>query len=347
MRPTAHAPDGDAEDRHAWERPGAHEVGPGVFRIPLPLPGDALRAVNTYAVRDGDGLVMIDGGWAMAGATALLERALDSIGHRLRDVREFLVTHMHRDHYTQAVAVRRITGAAVALGEGERLALELIHRPAAETATFARLRRAGAPELARRARAERHDVDPADWAGPDRWLADGLDVPLDARTLRVIATPGHTAGHVVFHDPGAGALFAGDHVLPHITPSIGVEPVPTESPLRNYLDSLRLVLQLPDALLLPAHGPAGRSTHARAEELLAHHEQRLTDTAEAVARGADTAVEVARQLGWTRRRRRFADLDLFNQVLATTETLAHLDVLVERGWLRRNVAAGVAHYARR
>ena len=40
-----------------------------MHRIPLPLPGDALKAVNTYAISDGDGVVMIDGGWAMAEAT--------------------------------------------------------------------------------------------------------------------------------------------------------------------------------------------------------------------------------------------------------------------------------------
>ena len=41
----------DDADRHAWERPGAFEVAPGVHRIPLPLPGDALKAVNVYADR--------------------------------------------------------------------------------------------------------------------------------------------------------------------------------------------------------------------------------------------------------------------------------------------------------
>src|SRR6476661_8757792 len=92
----------DEEDRHAWERSGAHEVAPGVHRIPLPLPGDALKAVNVYAIADGDGLVLVDGGWAMAESAALLERSLGEIGFRLADIREFLVTHVHRDHYTQA-----------------------------------------------------------------------------------------------------------------------------------------------------------------------------------------------------------------------------------------------------
>ena len=90
------------EDRHAWERPGAHEVAPGVHRIPLPLPGDALKAVNTYAISDGDGVVMIDGGWAMADATDLLERGLGDIVYEQTDKRKILVNHNHRDPYTKA-----------------------------------------------------------------------------------------------------------------------------------------------------------------------------------------------------------------------------------------------------
>jgi glyoxylase-like metal-dependent hydrolase (beta-lactamase superfamily II) len=333
------------EDRHAWERPGAFQVAPGVHRIPLPLPNDGLKAVNTYAVSGADGIVMVDGGWALAESAAALGRSLDEIGRRIEDVREFLVTHVHRDHYTQAVAVRRLTGAQVALGEGEKTELDAIHalsRPPNVT----QLRRAGAFELAAAIAGRTIELDLADWEYPDRWLSDGIDVELPGRTLRVIATPGHTAGHVVFHDATAGVLFAGDHVLPHITPSIGVQTQPTESPLRDYLASLRLMLSLPDARLLPAHGPVTASTHQRVEELLAFHDQRLTETAEAVDAGAGTAFEVAGMLGWTRRGRRLPELDLFNQTLAVRETVAHLEVLVERGWLTRTVVDDVVHYAR-
>lgn len=339
----------DEEERHAWERAGAFQVGTGVYRVPLPLPGDALKAVNTYVIEDGDGLVFVDGGWAMAESRQVLDRALDEIGHRLGDIREFLVTHVHRDHYTQAVAIRRITGSRVSLGEGEKEALELLNAPRENAlgAEPAKLTRAGAAELGRLFENWRPSIDPADWAMPDRWLGDGVELALNSRTLHVIATPGHTAGHVVFHDPGAGALFAGDHVLPHITPSIGVQSVRPESPLRDYMDSLRIVLGLPDARLLPAHGPVADSTHARAEALLEHHEQRLTATAEAVAAGHDTGFGVAGALSWTRRLRRLDELDVMNQIMAVNETVAHLDVLVERGWLTRTTdPAGVAHYAR-
>lgn len=334
-------------DRYAWERPGAHEEAPGVYRIPLPLPGDHLKAVNVYAIVDGDRLVMIDGGQSLPESRPALEHALAQIGFDLRDIREFLVTHIHRDHYTHAVAIRRSFGTRVSLGEGERVAIETL-RGLHESPDLAALLDAGAAELVPEVSDwERRSM--GDYEDPDSWLPDGYELPLQVRQLRVIATPGHTRGHVVYHDPDANALFAGDHVLPHITPSIGVE-IPRNrlphSPLRSYLESLRLVQALPDARLLPAHGPTGGSTHARVEELLAHHEQRLEQTAAALDRGASTGYEVAKSLTWTRRERSLSELDLFNQVLAIHETMAHLAVLTERGVTRYERSDDGLHFQR-
>src|ERR1039458_6302942 len=112
--------------RHEWERPGAYAVARGVHRIPLPLPNDGLRAVNVYAIEDGDRLVLVDLGWALGGARAGLGAPPPPVGYRLRGGRRFLVTHAHRDHYTQAVVVRRLFGTRVALGIGESPALREI-----------------------------------------------------------------------------------------------------------------------------------------------------------------------------------------------------------------------------
>jgi glyoxylase-like metal-dependent hydrolase (beta-lactamase superfamily II) len=147
----------------------------------------------------------------------------------------------------------------------------------------------------------------------------------------VIATPGHTRGHVVYRDATAGLLFSGDHVLPHITPSIGFEPAPVPLPLADFLASLRLMRSIPDTLLLPAHGPVAPSVHERVEEILAHHDTRLALTLDQATPGPVSAYDVARRLGWTRRLRLLDDLDPMNQMLAILETKAHLDVLVVRG----------------
>jgi glyoxylase-like metal-dependent hydrolase (beta-lactamase superfamily II) len=290
-----------------------------------------------YVIEDDDGLVLVDGGWALEESRARLIRVLKSLGYRLNDIRQFLVTHLHRDHYTQAVAVRREVGSGVSIGIGEKPALELIqhHDP---LATFAPqldlLRRGGALDLIRRIEAAGLIEGPAtNFELPDRWIVDGVPIELAGRTLHAVATPGHTQGHLVFADLDAQVLFAGDHVLPHITPSIGFEPIQASFPLRDYLGSLRTVLDLPDLRLLPAHGPVADSAHRRTRELIAHHEQRLALCVAAVESGASTGAEVAQQLLWTRRERQLETLDMFNQMLAVCETHAHLQVLAMTGRL--------------
>jgi glyoxylase-like metal-dependent hydrolase (beta-lactamase superfamily II) len=333
---------------HEWAAPGAYPVAPGVHRVPLPLPADGLRAVNVYVIEDGGGLVLIDSGWALEQARDALTAALASLGAGLGDVRSFLVTHVHRDHYTLGVQLRREFGSTVSLGLGERQAIAALS--GGTTTPFApqlaELRASGAARLTRQlgdiARALPGDT--ADWEAPDRWLTPHQEIALSARALVAIPTPGHTQGHVVFRDAAAGLLFAGDHVLPHITPSIGFEAVPSRQPLQDFLQSLRLVRSLPDMRLLPAHGPVTESAHARIDELLAHHDDRLGRCLAAVQAGAATAYEAAGFLRWTRRERQLGELDPFNQMLAVIETRAHLELLAAQGRLASSSQDGVVHY---
>jgi glyoxylase-like metal-dependent hydrolase (beta-lactamase superfamily II) len=321
-------------ERGRWAEAGAETVRPGVHRVPLPLPNDGLRAVNVYLIEDGDGIVMVDGGWALPESRRALEDAMASLGHDLAAITQILVTHIHRDHYTQAVALRRLLGARVLLGAGERPGLETLRQIRTRTpvSSLNTLRRAGAHELAERIgkRFDGADFDESDWETPDEWLGAGV-LHLGRRALRVIPTPGHTRGHVVYLDEADGLLFAGDHVLPHITPSIGFELAAPGLPLADYLRSLHLMTTFADARLLPAHGPVAGSTHARVAELLRHHDRRLAATLRALDGGGRDGYAVAGQLTWTRREIPFADLDDFNQMLAVCETVAHLDVLVARG----------------
>lgn len=331
----------------AWAQPGVEQVAPGVHRIPLPMPTDGLRAVNVYALHADDGIVLIDGGCADADSRAALVDGLAAIGAGTTDVRRVLVTHAHRDHYPQAVALRRDVGARVSVGVGERASVAAAADESVSPilAHLAILRAAGAGELADVLEpAARGAVDTSAWAEPDDYLADGATVAVGGRTLRTVATPGHTQGHLVYRDVANGLLFTGDHVLPEITPSIGFEASVGPLPLRDYLVSLRLLRAQPDARLLPAHGPVTDSVHSRVTALLAHHNRRLAAAAALVA-GPTAAIEVARGLPWTRRERAFADLDAFNQLLAVTETVAHLDLLVHRAVLRATDGGTVRSYA--
>ncbi len=341
-----------ASDR-TWEAPGAHRVSPGVYRIPLPLPGDSLRAVNVYALQGEGSITLIDAGWSRPAAWAALGAGLRELGAELGDVRSVLVTHMHRDHFGQASAVRQASGAEVVLGRGERTSLEYILDDSEADRRgpwVARLRRSGADQLiSELAQSEGTTQSLREseglWEMPDVWAADDQSFRTADRDLVAIETPGHTRGHLTFLDPANRLLFAGDHVLPHITPSIGFEPPIVEGlPLADFLMSLTKVRNLDVDTVLPAHGAPFTGLADRVDALLAHHATRLSASRAALARGPRTAFEVASDLPWTRRDRRYDELDLFNRQLAVAETAAHLDLLATQGTVRVTTVGGVRRY---
>jgi NADPH:quinone reductase-like Zn-dependent oxidoreductase/glyoxylase-like metal-dependent hydrolase (beta-lactamase superfamily II) len=335
--PTDHAVSPDSGQH--WAAEGAWPVADGIHRIPLPLPSDVLKAVNVYVVESDDGLTMIDGGWAIQAARDVFERSLRQLGAGFGDIRRFLVTHVHRDHYSMAAQLGREYDADVALGADEKATLDLLNdhsRPRTETPFFASLVSAGAAELAEQWNAVESAVpNQSVWLYPDTWLEGDHEIQVGTRRLDAVHTPGHTAGHYVFADRTAEILFAGDHILPTITPSIGFTMPPAPDPLGDFMASLTKVRSLPDLRVLPAHGPVAPSTHARVDELLVHHEKRLEKSLATLAQGSLSAFDAANRLSWTRHERSFDELDLFNKGIAAMETKAHLELLVARRLVTR------------
>jgi glyoxylase-like metal-dependent hydrolase (beta-lactamase superfamily II) len=343
--PTAYAVSPDSGEH--WSKEGAWKVTEGIHRIPLPLPMDGLKAVNVYVIETDDGLTMIDGGWSIEVARDLLETCLREVGYGFADIRRFLVTHVHRDHFTLATVLGKEYGADVALGLAEKPALDLLNDADLSQNPFLDvLHTAGAGEIADLwAAGSRELPDPVMWAFPSTWLDGDHEIPVGARTLDAVHTPGHTPGHYVFADQAAGLLFAGDHVLPTITPSIGFTVPPTPDPLGAFMASLTKVRALPDLQILPAHGPVAPSSHARVDELLSFHENRLDQSLAALAGGPATGFAVAHQLGWTRHEKAYDELDLFSQGMAAMETKAHLELLVARGQATAEDRADGIRYA--
>jgi glyoxylase-like metal-dependent hydrolase (beta-lactamase superfamily II) len=187
-----------------------------------------------------------------------------------------------------------------------------------------------------------------DWADPDEWIGAG-PLPVEGWALEAVHTPGHTKGHLVFHDAWRRLLFTGDHVLPTITPSIGFELGEWDLPLKHYLASLELLLHRADGMLLPAHGRPTASVHERVRALVEHHRARFDNVLAALASAGATVVarEIAERLRWTRREVHFAELDDFNRMIAICETLAHLDVLVDRGDVTSVMVGEVERFAAR
>ncbi|MFT4396677.1 MBL fold metallo-hydrolase [Gordonia lacunae] len=333
-----------------WLEPGCHPVVDGVHRIPLTLPQDGLRAVNVYVLETDSGIALIDGGWHRPDTHRELTEALATIGHTPADIHDVFVTHIHRDHYTFAVELRRRYGCRVHLGAAEAPGLAEIARVDSNVpeSSLREVRRAGARELADTVYAltiaEPFSID--DWEHPDGWLEPGL-LPLPGRRIEAVHTPGHTKGHIVFHDHDHRLSFTGDHILPTITPSIGFELGEWEKPLAKFLRSLELLVDDRGHTIAPAHGAVGGQIGARAEALLAHHEHRFSQIVDLLT-GRERPLSghaVAQGLPWTRHNRSLHALDTFNQLIAVCETMAHLDVLVGRADVRVDARDGVEYFS--
>jgi glyoxylase-like metal-dependent hydrolase (beta-lactamase superfamily II) len=154
----------------------------------------------------------------------------------------------------------------------------------------------------------------------------------------VVELPGHADGHIGFLREGV--MIGGDHLLARISPAVGLYPDSRPDPLGDYLASLERTIELAPSLVLPGHGEPIEDAPARARELLAHHEERLRQTEEALEGGPRTGFELSYavfgdDLGPTQRR------------FAVAETLSHLERLVRSGRAEREDSDGVVGYSAR
>ncbi|MEH3047132.1 subclass B3 metallo-beta-lactamase [Sphingomonas adhaesiva] len=151
-------------DPPAWTRP----IPP--VRLIGPVDYVGTQGLAAYLIRTRDGAILIDA--TMAENAPAIERNIQALGVRLRDVKLILVSHAHFDHAAGLAAMRRDTGAQVVAGAGDVEALET-GIPPGET-NYGVVRFPAVP-VARRVR-------------------DGDKVTLGGVTLRAVATPGHTPG---------------------------------------------------------------------------------------------------------------------------------------------------------
>jgi glyoxylase-like metal-dependent hydrolase (beta-lactamase superfamily II) len=170
-------------------RTPAIELAPGVFRIPT----IGAAATNSFAFVDDDGAVtLVDCG--VERAPARIVAGLRAIGRHPGDVTRILLTHAHSDHAGGAAEMAQRTGAPVAVHETDAPYTVVGRHPPMDRSILAgRLMTRMGGRFPPVAVGER--------------LADGQ--VLDGG-LRIVATPGHTPGHVsLLHEP-TGTLITGD-----------------------------------------------------------------------------------------------------------------------------------------
>ncbi len=294
---------------------------PGIHELRLPIPWEE-GTVNCFLFTDGSDIDLLDCGIQTEESVQAVRDAIRAVGGTR--LRRLIITHIHPDHFGAAGILKQETGAQVYM---HRLEVPMVHpryleleQLVAEVGTH--LRANGVPEpvadlLQNASRSLRNFVTPAE---PDVQLDGAETIEVGRRRLRVEWTPGHSPGHICLFEPENRLLFAGDQLLPDISPNIGLHPQSTPNPLGEFLDSLDRLLALAPARVFPAHGRPFTDAASRVAEMKAHHHRRLNQIEALVGDEEVSGWEVAIQL-WGEREQ------IWDKRLALQEALAHLQML--------------------
>jgi glyoxylase-like metal-dependent hydrolase (beta-lactamase superfamily II) len=193
--------------------------------------------VNAYLVREDDGLTLVD--TTVAGSAGALLKAAQTAG---APIVRIALTHAHSDHVGSVDALHaRLPDAEILIGARDAKLL----------------RKDKAPEPGEPADAKVRGGVPGLKTTPSRLLQDGDLVG----SLRVVASSGHTPGHVAFFDERDGTLYCGDAFLTvggvHTTAKPGWRfPFPALATWHKptAVESAKLLRALDPARLAPGHG---------------------------------------------------------------------------------------------
>jgi glyoxylase-like metal-dependent hydrolase (beta-lactamase superfamily II) len=314
----------------------------GIYMITLPMPF-RLKHVNIFAFLEEDGFTLIDTGPNLAGVLPALEACLAEIDRRVEDCRRILITHFHMDHCGLAGLIAGRSGASVCLSEIEEQTIRTFAR---EEERASRLRSFGLEHgldsgtldtVIRTFSVFKTATTPFTAAGI---LADGDQLNVGGRVVEIIATPGHSRGHISFLLPKERFLIAGDHILPHITPNLSPDLMaPDFRPLESFLDSLARVEDLPVATVCPAHGRPFSDLKRRVAGMREHHRDRSKLALHALTEGERTSGDVSRFIFGD-------DLPPFDRLLALNETFVHLVELERGSSIRRKMHEGLCLFER-
>jgi glyoxylase-like metal-dependent hydrolase (beta-lactamase superfamily II) len=310
----------------------AKKITDGIFMIEVPLPGNPLRAINSYVIIGTHGNLIIDTGMNMPECLSAIKKGIEELELDLKKTAIFL-THMHADH----------TGLSGILGEEclhvyfSKVEFEFLFRFKDDywDRILNFLIKHGFPEEDAKKAVKNHPGQKYIAKGniDFKFVSDGDRIDLGNFVLQCIHTPGHTPGHICLYESDKKILFSGDHILEDISPIIAVIS-DEDSPLKDYLNSLDKVFNLEVNLVCPGHRRVFTEYRKRIAELKEHHRRRLDEILKILASGNRNAYEVASMMTWDINYKSWQEFPVLQKWFAVGEAIAHLKHLEEKGLIQ-------------
>ncbi len=326
--------------------PEAREVAPAIWKITVPIPFP-LRTVNMYALVGKDGWVLVDAGMGTPDARAALTAGLQRAGLSIDRLKAIVLTHHHPDHVGLSGELQEKSGAVAYMHPIDEEVMQfgfggkmpdrfqrvsqffLQHGMPPTDLWFMKVD----PEVMRDIiRVPPHEVF--------QLVEDGAHLSLLGEDYRVIWVPGHSDGQICLLRESDGVFLSADHVLPRITPNIGLYSYDERpNPLHDFLDSLVKVSSLPATNVLPGHGEPFSDLAGRSAEIIQHHADRERQILGVLAEGPQNAYQVTMQL--------FSEKRLGNNEakrMAAAEVLAHLEYMRYKGTVKQQLQGEMILY---
>jgi glyoxylase-like metal-dependent hydrolase (beta-lactamase superfamily II) len=349
---------GDDEAQRQEREQLALAAEAGIHRLAVPTPFRVGR-INAYLIEDSP-LTLIDSGPNSAKALDELEQGLAALGHSVEDIELLVVSHQHIDHFGLAGILARRSGAEVAALDALAPYLSRYDEQAEADDSYAEgmmLRHGIPPEVVTALRAVSAGF--RGWGSAvevTRPLADGSELRLRDRTLKILHRPGHSPSDTVFHDDrsqtGQGPiLLAADHLIKHIssnpllTRPLGAEPDfvnrseigQRPQALVAYMQSLAQTREMELSLVLPGHGPPIVDHVALIDERMRLHRRRAQKIRRLIEAQPRTAHEIAHEL--------WGNVAVTQAYLTLSEVLGHVDLLLGEDSVVEHESNGVVRFS--
>lgn len=317
------------------ERPDTGETMPvaeGMHWLRMPLPF-SLGHINLWLLEEDDGWAIVDTGICTDMSKDVWRQTIAGVTNG-KPVNHIVVTHLHPDHVGCAGWLTDEHDVDLWMTRDEYLLCRIL---VADTGRAAPEEAVNFYHAAGFSPDSMHNYQKmfgmfGKYVAPlpeaYRRLQDGNVLKFAGHSWEVLVGRGHSLEHACFYDADRNFFISGDQLLPTISSNVSVYPTePRANPLKDWLESLQMLkARLPeDVLVFPAHGKPFRGAHARLDALTQEHLDGLSalhDLCKEPRRAIDAFPALFR-----------SEIGNSNLVMATGESLAHLNYLLEDGSL--------------